>query len=317
MLRALLKATVLAGFGHSPGGPQLYRQLTRRSMGTQATHVDKLRRVWPHYLHAWREHCGLELEGRDVWVHEAGWTPFAALVNFLLTGRGGVLSNSKGEVLDRYLARAVNGALATELPAELTPADRRRTVEALRWCGSAHEAIDRVGGRLLEGVDLEAAIPLPSASMDLVHSGGALEHYTIDQLSAFLAQCRRILRPGGIASHVFDHRDHLHHADGSWPFLGHLALPGSLYRTAFGHPLSFHNRLSPSQVARCIESAGFQCVAVRRMILPASSYVEPGQQVPAEARPGLPRWLLAPEFSRISDDDLRTAAAHYLYRNPG
>jgi SAM-dependent methyltransferase len=284
-------------------------------MGTQATHVDKLRRVWPHYVSAWREHCNLELEGLEIWVHEAGWTPFTALVNFLLTGRGGILSNSKGEVLDRYLARAVNGALATELSPGLTTGERRRAVEALRWCKSAREAIDHVGARLLEGVD-PGAIPLPSASVDLVHSGGALEHYTVDQLSAFLAQCRRILRPGGVASHVLDHRDHLHHADGAWPFLGHLALPGPLYRAAFGHPLSFHNRLSPSRVSQCFEAAGFQRVAVRRMILPEGRYIEPGQQIPAHARSGLPRWLLAPEFSQISDDDLRTAAAHYLYRNP-
>src|SRR5215218_702144 len=137
MIRAAAKGAMLGAFGRVPGGARFYRRLTREWMGTQGTHVDKLRRVWPGYLEVWRSRCGVELEGLDVWVHEGGWTPFAPLVNYLLTGKGGVLTNSEGRVLDRYLARAVNGALSAGLPAELIPRERRRQVEALRWCEHA------------------------------------------------------------------------------------------------------------------------------------------------------------------------------------
>jgi SAM-dependent methyltransferase len=316
VIRAAVKAAGLLALGRLPGGPTLYRELTRNVWGTQATHVDKLQRVWPIYVQVWQQRCGLRLEGLRVWVHEAGWTPFPALVSYLLTGSGGVLTNTAGggRLLDRYLARAVNGALATELPAELVPAERRLRVEALRWHASAREAVAGLDARLVEGCGA-GAIPLEAASVDLVHSGGALEHYPADRLRAFLDECQRILRPGGVASHVFDHRDHLHHADRSWPFLGHLALPEPLYRALFGHPLGYHNRLSPTEVMAIFDEAGFQRVAVRRLVLPHHRYADREAEL-ADARPGLGRPLLARRHRAISAVDLRTAAAHYLYSKP-
>ena len=41
-------------------------------------------------------------------------------------------------------------------------------------------------------------------------------------------------------------------------------------------------------------------------------WIEDGQ--PLGGAPGLPRALLARRFRAFSDDDLRTAAAHYLFR---
>jgi SAM-dependent methyltransferase len=314
MWRALAKGAGLLGFGRVPGGASLYRWATREVMGTKATHIDKLRRVLPGYLEVWQGRCGLRLEGLRVWVHEAGWTPYSALANYLVTGEAGVLTNSGARFLDRYLARAVNGALATELPEGLVRAERRQRVAALRWMHDVREAVARLGGRLHTGVD-PAAPPLEPRSVDLVHSGGALEHYPPARLRAFLRACRRILRPGGVMSHVFDHRDHLHHADPRLPFLFHLALPDRAYRLLCGHQLLYHNRLPPAEIAAGFAGAGFECVAVRRMVLPAHRYLPDAEAV--AARPGLPRGLLARRFRRISDLDLRTAAAHYLYRNPG
>jgi len=313
MIRAAAKGAMLFGFGRAPGGARFYRRLTRDWRGTQGTHVDKLRRVWPGYVEVWRSRCGLELDGLDVWVHEGGWTPFAPLVNYLLTGKGGALTNHEGHVLDRYVARAVNGVLATALAAELVPAERRRGVEALRWEARAAEAIAAVGGVICEEVS-PGAIPLPSGSVDLCHSGGALEHYRPEALSTFLGECFRVLRPGGIASHVFDHRDHLYHADKRYPFLGHLAVPEPLYAALCGHPLGYHSRLPPSRVMALFEAAGFEQIAVRRMILPDRRYVE-GEEALA-GRPGLPRRLLAPRCRKLAEADLRTAAGHYLFRKP-
>jgi SAM-dependent methyltransferase len=303
---------MLFGFGRVPGGARLYRRLTREWMGTQGTHVDKLRRVWPGYVEVWRSRCGLELEGLDVWVHEGGWTPFAPLMGYLLTGRAGVLTNVEARLLDRYLARAVNGVLTADLPAEI-PTERLRHVDALRWHDHTRDALCELGATVREGV-LATVIPLCGESMDLCHSGGALEHYRPEELIAFLAECFRILRPGGVASHVFDHRDHLHHADRKWPFLAHLALPEPLYTLLCGHPLTYHNRLPSAEVMSLFEAAGFEKIAVRRLILPDRRYVE-DEDVMA-GRPGIRRSLLARRFRKLSEADRRTAAAHYLYRKP-
>jgi SAM-dependent methyltransferase len=224
MLRAALKGALLFAFGRLPAGSRLYRELTRNVMGTQATHIDKLLRVWPGYVRVWTEPpCGLIMDGLDIWVHEAGWTPYALLANYLMTGSGGVATNTEARVLDRYLARAVNGALQTDWAPGLVPAARRQVVEALRWELDAAKAIAAVRGISL-AMETPGRVPLASMSVDLCHSGGALEHYLPDALAAYFAECHRVLRPGGIASHVLDHRDHLFHADKGRAFLAHLAL---------------------------------------------------------------------------------------------
>ena len=111
MWRALIKGSVLAGFGHLPWGAGLYHFLTRRVLGTQATHVDKLKRVVPGYLEAWREEARVSMAGLRLWIHEPGWTPFWAMAGYLITGRGPALTNAEGRMLDRYLRPAFDAIL--------------------------------------------------------------------------------------------------------------------------------------------------------------------------------------------------------------
>ena len=312
MWRGLAKGALLFTFGRVPGGTRVYRTMTREWLGTQVGHTTKLRRVWPAYVDVWRSH-GVALEGADVWIHQGGWTPFASLANYLVTGNGGVVTNVEGHVLDRYLAPAVDGAVTCELRGVAQLDERRDVVAALRG-STARDAIAAVGGRLIEDAD-PAALPLADASVDVCHTGGVLEHVEPATIAAWLRECRRVLRPGALMSHVVDHRDHLHHADASWPFLGHLSLSPRAYRLLCGHPLLYHNRLLPPQVRALFADAGFEFVAMRRMILPAHEYVDIDEEALA-GEAGVDRASLAPPFLDISDADLRTAAAHYLYRAP-
>src|SRR5437868_3356269 len=161
MRRDRLKSALLFACGWAPGGAHLYREVTRNLMGTQETHVDKLSRVWPGYVEVWRSRCGLYLEGLEVWIHEGGWTPYPFLINYLLTGKGGVVTNSEGHTLDRYLAHAIDGALTTVFPATLVPPDRRVFLEALRQTARAEAAMTAVGGTSYTGISPDK-IPLPS-----------------------------------------------------------------------------------------------------------------------------------------------------------
>jgi SAM-dependent methyltransferase len=311
MWRAAAKGLALATLGRLPAGARAYRHLTREALGTQATHVDKLARVLPAYAALWRT-LGVELDGARLWFHEGGHTPFPHLASFLLTGRGAVVTNVEARLSDRYLGRAVERALAIAWPETADAAARRATLEPLRWAHAARAAVDATGGEHEDGVR-PAEIPCASESVDLCHSGGALEHYPEPELRAFLAECRRVLRPGGLASHVFDHRDHLWHADRRWPYLAHLAWPEPAYRALFGHALGYHNRLAPARVQALFAEAGFERVLVRRLRVPELTWVDDVAEIEA-GRPGLPPRLLARAHRGISAADLRTAAAHYLYR---
>ena len=313
MIRAVAKGAVQLGFGRLPGGFAAYRALTRGRMGTAATHVDKLARVWPGYVAVWRR-LGVALEGARVWVHDAGATPFMPIAAYALTGRGAAVTLGHERMLDRYVARAREGVLEAAWPDGAIPEARRAVVEGLRWLPGVREVLDAVDARVSDGAPAIAA-----ASIDLCHSGGALEHEHPDHLRAFLAEQARVLRPGGVASHVYDHRDHLHHADRSLPFLAHLAWPEPAYRGLFGHSLGYHARLSPTEVAAAFESAGLERLALRRLIYDADTrerrWVDTDDEALAGA-PGLARPRLASRFRAWSEADLRTAAGHYLYLKP-
>jgi SAM-dependent methyltransferase len=314
VLRGLAHASLLFSVAHLPGGRRAYHAVTRGVFRSQARVVRKLARVWPGYVAVWRERCGLELEGATVWVHEPGAVPFAPLAAYLLTGQGALVSSTIDAPADHQVAAAVRGVLGAELrrAGDGTEA-RRRTIASLAYAGVA-DLLRATGSRAAISRD-PGALPFGDETADLCHSGGALEHYEEDQLRAFLRASFRVLRPGGISSHVYDHRDHLRHVDPSWPFLAHMALPDGVHRALFGHALLFHNRLAPREVLTLFAEAGFELVAARRFVLPAKRYVDGDAASAGEA--GVPAWLRGGRLDRLSLEDRHTAAIHYLHRKPG
>jgi len=312
MVRGLAHASLLFAVAHLPGGRRAYHAFTRSLLRSQERVLRKLQRVWPGYERVWRERCGLDLPGSRIWIHQPGPAPFAPLAAYLLTGHGGVSTWSRDAFSGRYVRAAVQAVLAAAFEDNPTIAARRRVIAGLAD-GSVADLLGATGGWVAEVSD-PARIPLDAGSIDLCHSGGALEHLTPGALASFLRESFRVLRPGGVVSHVFDHRDHLRHVDGRWPFLLHMSLPDSVYRPLFGHPLLFHNRLSPAEVAEMLGAAGFERVAERRFVLPAKRYVDAGAADAGE--PGVPAWLGGGRLARLSREDRHTAAIHYLYRKP-
>jgi len=313
VLRGAAHASLLFAVAHLPAGPRAYHAVTRGLLRSQRRVVRKLQRVWPGYARIWRERCGLDLEGRTIWIHEPGWVPFAPLASYLLSGHGGVLTSTAEPPSGRYVRMTVRAVLDAQLEGDPAARAARRARVADLAAGGVVDLLRATRAELATGVD-PSALPLAGASADLCHSGGVLEHYTPEVLRAFLRESFRILRPGGVASHVYDHRDHLRHVDPRWPFLLHMALPDAVYRAAFGHPLLFHNRLAPAQVMSLFEAAGFEPIAARRFVLPDKRYVDAGAAQAGEA--GVPAWLNSGRLAALSSEDRHTAAIHYLYRKP-
>lgn len=313
VLRGIAHASLLLAVAHLPGGPRAYHAITRGLLRSQRRVIQKLRRVWPGYARVWRERCGLDLEGRTIWVHEPGWVPFAPLASYLLSGRAGVLTSTADRPSNRYVRATVRAVLESGLATDGAAGPARRALVADLAGGDVAGLLRATGGEIATGV-VPSALPLASASVDLCHSGGTLEHYPPEVLAGFLRESFRILRPCGVASHVYDHRDHLRHVDRHWPFLLHMALPDDAYRVLFGHRLMFHNRLSPREVTALFEAAGFEPIAARRFVLPDKRYVDEGAADAGDA--GVPAWLASGRLRRLSTEDRHTAAIHYLFRKP-
>jgi len=71
-------------------------------------------------------------------------------------------------------------------------------------------------------------------------------------------------------------------------------------------------RLLPEEICRRFEAAGFERIAVRRLVLPEGRYAADEEAVGAMR--GLPQVLNALRPNPLSELDVRTAAAHDLFR---
>ncbi len=93
-------------------------------------------------------------------------------------------------------------ALARHLAAQGLPAPAEAALSSL------DAALADCGARYLtQGI--ASFREIPSASVDLLWSQAVLEHVRKRDFDLLLAEMRRVLRPGGLASHRVDLRDHL------------------------------------------------------------------------------------------------------------
>ncbi|MCH7905153.1 MAG: class I SAM-dependent methyltransferase [Armatimonadetes bacterium] len=304
-MRAVAKAAGLWVFGRTPGGAALYRRATRKWLGTQRTHVDKLARVAPGYFEVWRG-AGIDLERANIAILEPGVTSFWPMACRLVTGGKSHHLQLESAFDPQYITRSAGGVVASL--GERFPS-RKSEIDRLRWAHTVSEVLDACGAIEHREVD-PGHLPLEDASVDVIQSGGVLEHFKQHNVGAFFKECKRILRPGGVCSHVFDHRDHLYHADKSIEPMNHLRYSEPVYWLLFGHRLTYHNRLLPAQVHAIICESGLEQIAMRRLTLPGGKYVSD-----EEVTGGLLGCSkLHKRYRQASPIDLRTAACHYVFK---
>jgi SAM-dependent methyltransferase len=134
-----------------------------------------------------------------------------------------------------------------------------------------------------------------SGSLDMIFSQAVLEHVPRAEFGETLREMKRILKPGGIGSHVVDFKDHLgsslhnlRFADGLWE------------QTWFAKRSGFYtNRLRYSEVVAAFTDAGFAVETVARRVWNAAP---------------LPRARFAKQFQTLSDDDLIVQGATLVTR---
>ena len=132
---------------------------------------------------------------------------------------------------------------------------------------------------------------------------GRLEHFDTEDLTFLMSQMFRILAPGGIASHIVDHRDHFWHYDKSIHCFHHLTYSDTEWASVAKGRHMYRNRLLEGDYARMFEEQGFEVLAaVHHLHRDDASGVDPGS--------------LWGRYSELSPKELEAAVTHFVVRRP-
>jgi cyclopropane fatty-acyl-phospholipid synthase-like methyltransferase len=138
---------------------------------------------------------------------------------------------------------------------------------------------------------------------DLCMSMGRLEHFSERELAGVFGQMRRILAPGGVGSHIIDHRDHYWHYDKSIHCFHHLTFSDERWEKMERGRKRYRNRLLEPDYVRLFEQAGFEVVGcVHELHKEDAKDVDPT--------------TLWGRYSDLSRDDLKAAVSHLIVRRP-
>ena len=107
---------------------------------------------------------------------------------------------------------------------------------------------------------IESLRRIPTASVDFIWSHAVLEHVRRAEFTEYLKETRRVLRPGGRASHEIDLRDHLGGA------LNNLRISSRVWEAEWMARSGFYtNRLSKPQILDAFAQAGFRVEILRTL----------------------------------------------------
>lgn len=300
MNRRQTKWLLCRAFGRTRPGTRLYYWLTAGLLRTQRAMPAKWRQWFREHVALGRRHADLSLHDSDVWVIDPGFTVTPALLSRLLSDGAILLTDRSRRLRSQYDEPAMQvvcehfGDMARWM---------KRSEERLAVLGgvagsSAEDLLRRLGAQYLAPI-IPATISAPSASVDLCLSMGALEHYPPHALRALTAEMARITRPGGVISHIVDHRDHLWHFDPSKDCFHHLRFSDDSWQRIEHNPLLYTNRLLRSDYLAMFAEGGFE---VR--------YAGYGLHEPDTIE--VDRELLWGRYRETSDEDLRAAVSHFV-----
>ena len=303
-MRWLAKATLQRLFGALPQGERLNYVFQRRVLRSfpvgDATLQQKFRRALAHLAAYEQRGPGIPLGDATLYEFGAGWD-LAIPISYALLGVGRQILV---DIRPSARLELVNHAIAGY--ERLRPALEEEAGRPLRELGgeaaSLAELEPRLGLRYLAPCDARDT-GLPAESIELVTSTDTCEHIPAGDLAAIFAECRRLLRPGGVFSCRIDLQDHYSYFDRSlsrYHFLRYSDRAWALVNS----PLHFQNRLRSPEYLELVRGAGFEVL------------VENPSGPSDEGREELRTLPLAERFGGFSPDELGVTILSFVAR-PG
>jgi SAM-dependent methyltransferase len=304
-VRWLAKAAVQGAVSVLPGSEKInyvfQRHVTHSVPAGNAVARRRFAKALAH-MRVFDTHSGRSVSQATFYEFGAGWDLFSPLAYFSL----GVDHQIVTDVAPHARVELVNASLGwlerwrTELEAE---AERPLREVGERGVATLDEVRTRFGITYLAPRDA-AATTLPAGSVDFVSSTATLEHVPEGDIFPILAECRRLLVPGGIASCRIDLHDHYAYFDRSISSYNFLKFSSRIWRLV-NPPLAHQNRLRYRDYVRLFDEAGFEIVDAD-LLQPRPKDLD-----------ALRRLELDERFRRYSLKDLAVKAVHLVTRNPG
>jgi SAM-dependent methyltransferase len=304
-----LKQLWMYPFMRTDVGASLYEWLTAVVLGTQSG----MSRKWCHWF---REHVvlcrrfgGVRFPGKRIWLFQPGWSLAPVIMSKMVTGQGPLVTEDRRRLATRYLAIAILevAKVGQRLCASAgmdhggTDPTSADLLQQLRRTSSADAALRLCEAEYHVG-DLCTLEGIPSRSVDICFSMGRLEHFSPRDLDFLLAQMHRVLVPGGVGSHIVDHRDHYWHYDKSIHCFHHLTFSDKEWEALCRGRKSYRNRLLEPDYLRAFRQADFEVLAAVH-------------DLHQEDAAGVdPRELWGP-YAGLEGDDLRAAVSHFIVRS--
>jgi SAM-dependent methyltransferase len=185
--------------------------------------------------------------------------------------------------------------LALFAQAEAMLAERGLRVPSISSSRSIDEALNRLDAEYLTD-GLAALQRIPDREVDFLFSNAVLEHVRLAEFVPLARETHRILKPGGVASHQIDFRDHLQQG------LNNLRFSERIWESDFMSRSGFYtNRLTWPTMRQIFEDVGFS-VEIRELQL------WPQGLPTSQQRMALP-------FKNMPLERLMTMGAHVVLRH--
>lgn len=283
-------------------GANLYEWLTAVVLGIQGG----MSRKWCYWF---REHLVLSrrfgratFPGRRIWLFQPGWSLAPVFMSKIVSGRGPLVTEDRQRLARRYLPAAIDEVrkVAVELRASAkVDSPETNLLHRLSQAPSASAALRMSDATYWVG-RLRELEQLPAQSIDICMSMGRLEHLNPSNLDFLLAQMRRVLAPGGIGSHIVDHRDHYWHFDKSIHCFHHLTVSEEKWERICARGKAYRNRLLEPDYIHKFEEGGEVLAAVHDLHRNDAAGVDPRSL-----------WGI---YAELSPSDLQAAVSHFIVR---
>jgi predicted SAM-dependent methyltransferase len=289
-----LKARAFNMLDRFPMGDQLYYLLQRHVTRTlpralSPTHDKAISQL--RHMERIRQQRG-SLDSVVLLEFGAGWDLYSNLLYWCL----GVDSQIAVDIR-RWIHHEAINAVVTHLQQD-PPANAIRTPAVLMKPGNLEAQL-----KLHYGIDYRApfdatSMTLQDSSIDLIVTTSVLEHIPLDVCQAIICECRRVMRPDGLMSHMIDYSDHYAHSDANITAYNYLQFDETEW-TRYNPSIHFQNRARTHDYCKLFRKAGFEIINIREW------YGEPDE---------LGRVPIHPSFSGRTPDGLLALGGEFLLR---